>query len=33
MKKKLIDVFKEEILANIPKALKNKTRGKVVKWT
>lgn len=33
MKKKLIDAFKEEILANVPKGLKNKTRGKVVKWT
>ncbi len=32
MKQKLIEVFKEEILANIPKALKKKTKGKVVNW-
>ena len=32
MKKKLIEAFQAEILNNIPSALKNKTRGKVVKW-
>lgn len=32
MKQKLIEVFKEEILANIPNALKKKTKGKVVNW-
>ena len=32
MKQKLIEVFKDEILANIPKALKKKTKGKVINW-
>ncbi len=32
MKRKLINVFKEEILNNVPSMLKNKNRGKVIKW-
>ena len=32
MKQKLIEVFQEEILANVPNTLKKKTKGKVVNW-
>jgi LysR family hydrogen peroxide-inducible transcriptional activator len=32
MKQRLIEVFREEILANIPNTLKTETRGKVVNW-
>ncbi len=32
MKQRLIEVFKTEILDNIPTSLKNRTKGKIVKW-
>lgn len=32
MKQKMIEVFKNEILENIPNSLKNKTKGQVINW-